>query len=40
MSDQKVLETGEFTSTVEMLRPLLPDEELDRIQPASRTGDG
>jgi len=33
MSDQEVLAAEEFTSAVEMLRQLLPDEELDRIQP-------
>jgi hypothetical protein len=34
MSDQDVLNSEEFTSAVEMLRSLLPDEELDRFQPA------
>ena len=33
MSDQNVLSTEEFASAVEMLRQLLPDEELDRRQP-------
>jgi len=34
MSDQNVLSTEEFTSAVEMLRQLLPGEELDRRQPS------
>lgn len=34
MSEQKVLNTEEFTSAVEMLRQLLPDEELNRRQPS------
>ena len=34
MSDQNVLSTEEFTSAVEMLRQLLPGEELDRLQPS------
>jgi len=34
MSDKDVLGTQEFTSAVEMLRLLLPDEELDRMQPS------
>ena len=33
MSDQNVLSTEEFASAVEMLRQLLPDEELERRQP-------
>ena len=33
MSDQDALSEQEFTSAVEMLRKLLPDEELDRLQP-------
>jgi len=34
MSDQNVLSTEEFTSAVESLRELVPDEVLDRLQPS------
>ena len=34
MSDQTVLSTEEFTSAVETLRQLIPDEELDQWQPS------
>jgi hypothetical protein len=34
MSDQEVLSTEEFTSAVETLRQLIPDEELDQRQPS------
>lgn len=34
MSDQNVLSTEEFTSAVESLVRLIPDEELDRLQPS------
>ena len=34
MSQQNALCTEEFTSAVEMLRQLLPDEELNRLQPS------
>jgi len=34
MSDQTVLGTQEFTSAVETLLQLIPDEELDRLQPS------
>jgi len=33
MSEVKVLSSQEFTSAVEMLRQLVPDHELDRLQP-------
>lgn len=33
MSDQKMLREEEFTSAVELLRQLLPDEELNKLQP-------
>ncbi len=34
MSDREVLSPKEFTSAVESLRELIPDEELDQLQPA------
>jgi len=34
MSDQTKLSTEEFTSAVESLMQLIPDEELDRLQPS------
>jgi hypothetical protein len=37
MSDQTILSTEEFTSAVETLLKLIPDEELDRLQPSRPT---
>ena len=38
MSDRNVLSTEEFASAVEMLRQLLPDEELERRPPCVAAG--